>query len=298
MALTPCPRCGNPVPDKAPKCPKCGMNLNGQPNNSNPNPSPNPSPNSNNKKRRTWIWIIVILVLIVLIAIEAIYLYCDNKAQEQEQMRIEAEQHRRDSIAAEQARLEAEAREAAEQARRDSIDWVSFTTPDLTLLDLHGHVKSVTLSGDVNINLIDYCSKKFNLNENGEITNLVATRNKDGQITSIKKKYQHDDYDIINIKWSGTFPKHISGNGIDWGSDETLTYSNGTLCSVYSNSWNECYSSTTTQTVSPTEFDNYGNWTKANLKINETSDGRDCGEGIEKKSYTKTVRRTITYYPR
>ena len=293
MALIPCPHCGRPVSDKAPKCPHCGASLASAPNNFD-----HDSDSNGNNPRGPWLWIIIALIIIALIAVAAAlyYNHTETQKREQERQRIEAEQARRDSVAAEIARLKAE---AAEQARRDSIEWVNFTTPDLILLDLHGHVKSVSVSGDFYITTYSI-SQSFNLDENGKITNLILSRNSNGQITSIKKKCElmPDDYDQYTIKWTGETPSHLSGNGIDWASDESLTYSNNRLISSYSDDYAECWHFMTTNSISPTECDEYGNWTKATVKTNVTQDGHECGEGIEKNTHTKTVRRTITYYPR
>ena len=297
MALIPCPNCGRPVSDKAPQCPHCGAPLASDPNNFDHDPDSN-----HNNPRGPWIWIIIALIIIALIAVAAAlyYKHTETQKREQERQRIEAEQHRRDSIAAEQARLEAEAAAAAEQARCDSLEWVNFTTPDLILLDLHGHVKSVSVSGDIYMTTLYSFSQSFNLDENGKITNLILSRNSNGQITSIKKKceYMPDYYDQLTIKWTGETPSQLNGNGIDWASEQSLTYSNNRLISSYSDDYAECWHFMTTNSISPTECDEYGNWTKATVKTNVTQDGHECGEGIEKNTYSKTVRRTITYYPR
>ena len=294
MALIPCPHCGRPVSDKAPKCPHCGASLASAPKNFD-----HDSDSNGNNPRGPWLWIIIALIIIALISVAAAlyYNHTETQKREQERQRIEAEQARRDSVAAEIARLKAE---AAEQARRDSIEWVNFTTPDLILLDLHGHVKSVSVSGNVYITTLYSISQSFNLDKNGKITNLILSRNSNGQITSIKKKskYWPDFYDQYTIKWTGETPSLLSGNGIDWASEQSLTYSNNRLISTYSENDAEGWNFMTTKSISPTECDEYGNWTKATVKINEIRDGDIHGEGIEKNTYTETVRRTITYYPR
>lgn len=339
MALFICPNCGNMISDKAPVCPKCGLAnphshisdsssapntppLPPQPYNTSSadvpaEHSPLPYPedngytpysndnfnssnnNGNNNRSNRALWIVIIILLIAAAGIGTYY-YIDNKNQQKREETERREQHRRDSIAAEEARAEALARLAAlEKQRLDSIEWYSFTSPDLTLLDLHGHVKSVSYTGDVNLTLINYFSNNFNINEDGNITNLTITRNNQGQITTIKKRsdYMPDYYEQISIKWSGNTPKTLSGNGIDWASDEMLTYSNGSLVSTSSESGAEGYYFSSTSTVSPLEFDNYGNWTVANITHNEVVDGSDHGEDIETNSSSYTIRRNITYYP-
>lgn len=351
MAQIICPNCGNLIPDKAAVCPVCGQNspLNptidsvpppvmstNTPADHQPLPHPkkkhfspynigNNDEKHNNRGNRgnrgksnrvVWIWIIILLLAGGGIGT---YLYLDNKNKSKQNEHDRQEQLRRETIAGENARDEkarAEARaraeaEARKQMRRDSLDWYSFTSPDLNLLDVHGHVKSLDYSFSDDKSgpyFIFKFQQNFKFNEQGILSNITATRNNLDQITDIKQNLNDEYYsDFLNmsIEWSGDFPYIIRGYTTYYNETSTLNYINGRLKSINSD-YGTQYDTSIKQTIeiNPETIDRHGNWTTARVVVNgivETYEWSDVMQEEFTKSqevyYTYTIIREIEYYP-
>lgn len=204
MALIKCPHCGSQVSDKAHRCPKCGKLVNNpEVKQESPAKTPLTPPVVNQQEptedttydydneideshgsRRKWL--IITAAAIVMAIIAGVLLYnSHSNAVEAERMAAAAEQARQDSIA------------AAEQARQDSIEAARANriTPDLTLFEVKGMVKSIDYTNAV----MPLSMKSVNFDEDGNWVNYSALNDFD--------KYPHDSqYVKISRDGSG----HIS----------------------------------------------------------------------------------------
>lgn len=89
MAIIKCPECGNPVSDKAPICPKCGVEIAGKikPATTTPPPVPPTSetdrpqrPDNEKKKKDTKNLLIICLVIALVVCAAGFYFYHDAQA--------------------------------------------------------------------------------------------------------------------------------------------------------------------------------------------------------------------------
>lgn len=343
MALFICPNCGNMISDKAPVCPKCGLanphsHISDSPSTPNTPPPPpqpyntpsadvpaehsplpypedngytpygndnfnSPNNNDNNNRSNRALWIVIIILLIAAAGIGT-YFYIDSKNQQKREETERREQHRRDSIAAEEARLEALARLAAlEKQRLDSIEWYSFTSPDLTLLDLHGHVKSVSYNEQAHeLSYLYTFATSFKLNEQGQLqlSKLSASRNADGQITKVTDPAEFDGH-YMSISWSGNKPETFDGFWVEGGEYGSFEYSDGELKYIQSTGGGEGCSFSENTSITHLETDDHGNWTKIKLSINGTNECEDAYDYqyFHQEPYSNTIiiTRRIEYYP-
>lgn len=93
MAIIKCPECGNPVSDKAPYCPKCGIEIAGKIKSQTMTPPPVPpaekpsnsqSPKDENKKNGTRNVLIVCLVIALIACGLALYFYHDAQSSKEQ----------------------------------------------------------------------------------------------------------------------------------------------------------------------------------------------------------------------
>ena len=93
MAIIKCPECGNPVSDKAPYCPKCGIEIAGKIKSQSMTPPPVPpaeklsnsqSPKDENKKNGTRNVLIVCLVIALIACGLALYFYHDAQSSKEQ----------------------------------------------------------------------------------------------------------------------------------------------------------------------------------------------------------------------
>ena len=164
---------------------------------------------------------------------------------------------------------------ASEQEVAEAPEVQEFTTPDLTLLEVKGHVKSVQKEG--------YDDKTtFNAEGLIEATGNYARlkRDSDGRISS----WGYDEYFVT---WENNLPKTFKTRESDGSvSIDTYTYDeSGLLVKSETNaeypgdeSWHGVY----TYTYSPEDFDAHGNWLKRQAK------------SVDGKNYTEA--RVIEYY--
>lgn len=155
MALINCPQCGHMISDKAKACPKCGYVLN--------NEQAKPVENIDDEESESQFddctpqqggglkWILIVLAILVIGGGVGYYFYADNKAKKE--IALAAEQARLDSIEA--ARLDS--------IRQDSIAFYEFTSNDLKIFDVKGHVQEMTIASRVYPSTLpfDYCSAYF-----------------------------------------------------------------------------------------------------------------------------------------
>ncbi len=324
MALIICKGCGGRVSTRATVCPKCGCpvgeSLGGQPeetlrdsatgNESTSNttsvskakPSARPSvapmlPDDNKPKRSPWA--VVAIVLVIIAAAGVGYFAYDKHQKALAEEAAIAEQHRQDSIAEVKALAE-----LAEAARQDSLKKVNFSTPDLSLFDLHGDVKTVNCSPFANLGVrceeVMLCNEaKHSFTEDGTLSNAKQSllgerikRDSEGRIIESESgdpdgaAYQ---YNAESFKWRdgkvyethtryGTYNHIYDSNGLV--KEETFSeggfggFSEGKT--VYSNY----------------VVDEVGNWVERKYVTKGTINT------FEEKpfSYSAVQRRTLTYY--
>lgn len=302
MALIPCPRCGRPVSDKARQCPHCGALF----------PLPGNMPTDQSRKDRpknkSALWVILSIAACILIAAGAYFFFINDGSSVNDHTNssksmsslysdsIPAADEKSSTAILNEAQFEADAQKSATQARNEATEWDDFTTPDLVLLDLHGHVKSVDYADDgfyFNKYLFLLSEDKYNLDQKGRITNLNCVRNNKNQIAKI---YDPDGSSELELSWQGNFPEIINYNGINEGGDARLYYYHDQLKYFATNCIGGSGGFVTREriVISPIKFDNRGNWTKAEIII----EGSSTAASTQKTNEKETIERTITYYPK
>jgi len=265
MALINCPQCGHTISDKAKQCPNCGCEIAPADNGLQPPYDPEdiePQPKSNLK------WLLIAIAVVLVGGAAGYYFYSEHKRQEE--ANLAAEQARLDSLAlaqAEAARLDS--------IRQDSIERRNFTTPDLVFMELHGHVAQCYWKSEAR-NSKRYTGT-FDFSEDGSLTSRGVSRNKAGQIKTMK---HYTVYDSISRAYSYTWTNgrpsklyyrlYINDYGYRDNTSGTITfhYDNDGLLAKLTETQNSIeadsnYAIRNIQTVySDYEFDKLGNWTK------------------------------------
>lgn len=301
MALIPCPRCGNQISDKAAKCPHCGfkpstektkMTLHDDTCNQEPHKS------SNTQNKLLLIFLSVITIAIICAGVWLGIDYKQKKDVEAENLRLEQlrrEQIRQDSIIA--ARKEAARQDSI---RQDSIARRNFTSPDLALNELHGHVKRCVWSrvSDWDYQTVfSYTYDGVLVNSKGEFYHKY-TRNKQGQIISDQEEFCETAY-----KW---FKNRVSSSQMVWCEYETA-YGDGATHYFYDNDGILVYTTTdggdgenglmrNMKTVfSDYKFDEMGNWISRKGTTTYQDDEFRVGNWKNHKEVHKEMR-VITYF--
>jgi len=248
------------------------------------------------KKANPWLWAIPVAIIVLLIGggIYA-YFYMQHK-HEKEQAELREEQE-----AEEEARLEREKAIADSIAYNDSLR-LNFTSPDLAMFNLKGHVKSVmtkrdNYDGGQSIMLMLFNDKNISFDYDGNCTSLASelgsattpsiSRSGD-YITDIDFNYSYDSEDDYSFTWSGnriTNAKNIFNNGSY--SDSYTAYDGNDPASISQTyTWTSDYDSyssnkhTITFTITYSDRDEYGNWTKAQVS----------GSGTETRKWSEEER--------
>lgn len=179
MALIKCKKCGHPISDKAIVCPKCGAknivdkiqsfgeeaSLPRAENTTNKQVEKITETNIELSKKQKFPYLFLILtVLAILGGCMGYFLYTDHQNKVAE-ARFQ-EQQRQDSIAAVQ--LEAV---RLDSIRQDSIEFINFSTSDLTFFELHGKVKSVYYDSLYEAVAEIFNNSYFEFDENGNLMN-------------------------------------------------------------------------------------------------------------------------------
>ena len=277
--------------DRANECPKCGYSLQST-------QQDHESAVSKPKSKHAGLWITVAVVLFALLGGGCYWWFADSKAK-----KANAAQEAATALA-ERQRLA----EEAEAARQDSI-LKNFTTPDLMLFDLHGHVKSVTVSD----NQSDKFNPVYSLARYGEDTSFTPHGNYDSSGWSLKRygsteiskvsrkmdlgngNYQVDPYDGFTYIWKDGRIVKVDWNESDSGGSYNLDYDNdGRVIKATASSGAENCSSDYTVTFDYIKIDDMGNWTSRTVNVVETTKCEDCLP--ETKRYKITETRKITYY--
>lgn len=178
MALIRCKNCGHQISDKAKNCPKCGTeNVIDESKSSSDETLPLPShieeqtdptdevsqveDTENNHKT---LYLLPTLLILLIGCSVGYYFYIDHQNRIAENLRLE--QLRKDSIVAAE-------REAArlDSLRQDSIEFINFSTSDLTFFELHGKVKSVYYDSLYEAVAEIFNNSYFEFDENGNLMN-------------------------------------------------------------------------------------------------------------------------------
>ena len=302
MALIQCPECGGNMSDHSPNCPHCGrpngalnnapceteqsqaqapQNQQGQCDDGNPSCCQQPS-NSNRKTLRA-VLVAAIAVLAVIAAYEGFTLYGANKQAKELREKEMADSMNRAKAAAESAAKAAEARQ------RDSLEWVNYSTPDLSFFEVHGHVKT--------LKIVNNGTVTFSFSNDGT---LLTINGHDAFTVPNTEVY----YDYVTYVKKGN--KIVADQGWECGTEYTwdgdhVSFENGGAESmnwktVYAYDANGRLERTTTyeseegsdepetKTVSTFSYlkdDMYGNWVE---RIRKNKNGQT------------TIKRVITYY--
>lgn len=340
MALISCPRCGNDISDKAPVCPKCGLptphsylsdksstteqrsldsNQNSKGNASNLNNSSS-SPSTPDNNRRRLIYLIIIPIFFGLIAAIAIYIFAtrqdDNPENQNQKDLILSEKEYCDSIISDHSSsdysssehsdysytsLDEDALKSLEQARREATSYDDFTTPDLILFDLHGHVKSVSFGFSSSLYYFLAISEEFHFNKNGTLTqqsgkdHISIRRNTHSQPIELE-----NDPIKLSIKWNNNFPSNCELSSFNEGQEVSLSYYHGQLKKIESRylGGNGGFTTTEAAIITPIQFDDHGNWIKAKIRTVGYEGGGNSLENYKPIDEENTISRTITYYSR
>ncbi len=305
MALINCPQCGHSISDKAKQCPNCGCEIASADNGLQPPYDPEdiePQPKSNLK------WLLIAIAVVIVGGAAGYYLYSEHKRQEE--ANLAAEQARLDSLAlaqAEAARLDS--------IRQDSIERRNFTTPDLVFKELHGHVAQCYWKSEARNSYI--YTGTFDFSEDGLLTSRGISRNKEGQIKTMK---EYTDYDSISkvysYTWANDKPSKLYYQSYGYSDDSgsmTFHYDNdGLLVKLTEARKDDGFTTTrNNQTVySDYEFDEMGNWIKRKVtwsyewKNNYTYNSKDPYRPVveyedswHKVGDSCIEIRAITYYP-
>ena len=333
MALIKCPSCGKNISDKAPYCPHCGLILSKQdaPGKSNLPDAPtmpseipenmeytdpsiyddNPEP----RKDRRLILIVVIFLVLLAGGTTSYYFYAKKKAQ----TAAFAEKARLDSIAAvEAARLDSIA--AVEAARLDSIRqdsiYRNFSTYDLAVFNLHGHVKSVKLiEGEIGMTTFEIFAEEskedyYSFDVNGNCTTpkkrpdeyfLGFKYDKQGKIVG-SRFVESGGCPTHEIKWDKNMRviREFSSYGMHWIEYEYRYSETGDLLSVrIQEVGNQQFQDVKSVIFTILERDRWGNWTKRKASISGRSEHYDYESGrtiSEPYSETRIDSRIIEYY--
>ncbi len=302
MALTNCPQCGHTISDKAKQCPNCGCEIASADNELQQPPYDpediEPKPKSNLK------WLLIAIAVVLVGGAAGYYFYSEHKRQEE--ANLAAEQARLDSIAlaqAEAARLDS--------LRQDSIERRNFTTPDLALMELHGHVTQCYWKSEARNS--ERYTGTFDFSEDGSLTSRGISRNKAGQIKTMKYYTEYDSISkVYSYTWANDRPSKVYYQiyypyDIDSGS-LTFHYDNDGLLIKLTEARKEYpdISYRNDQTVySDYEFDEMGNWIKRKVSWSyEWKNNYSYGKGdyYYEDSWHKVGDscieiRAITYYP-
>ncbi|MCI6160263.1 MAG: hypothetical protein MR681_02860 [Prevotella sp.] len=205
------------------------------------------------------------------------------------------------------------------QMVQDSLDYVNFTTPDLMLFNVKGHVKEVdydevapcVITFDEN-GLVSSCpchdeDLDFTFKDGKAIgKNFSSKRNAKNQLTryayepNIRENYWYLDVYEMTYNDKGQV-KTIEHGGWETDSKQTFTYNAEGLCTQIVHDYGiEATSGVRTITYTYTKFDSHGNWTERNAKTHEeeTNEWKDDGTPIKKVNDWESVeKRSITYYP-
>jgi len=193
------------------------------------------------------------------------------------------EQTRLDSIAV--ADSVAAVRKAEAKRVSDSLRWVNFKSPDLTFFELHGHVKTVSYGKD---EVIEFSRDGKFIKDNGRDPFRTGTITEFESPDEYKRNAQGYISEVGGWEWGteyfwadGRVVKESGGaEAFEW---EYLYHydSNGLLVSLSGTEGEfEEPKTSVKYTVTYSEFDEYGNWTKRHV-----SSGRN-------------TQRSITYYER
>lgn len=302
MALIKCPGCGQLVSDKAKSCPRCGFLIADEPefNHSQDDDYDTPERGSVMK------WVLISAAAVAVIAALCVYIYIDAKSDTQPH-------HNEDEISEttdETSQVDAAELEAT---RQDSIKWVNFTTPDLALFELHGHVKSVSgyqpLASDV-FGEYNYENPLFSFDYDGNTKKrqrddyfLGFKADSKGRITS-GVFAESGGYPTLELKWNDN--DKLTSCSSSYGSNNGIakyTYDkNGDLIKAhFEEHANQGYEHIEDVTYKILERDKFGNWTKRQMSTKITKGHDDietCQHVEEHNSQTKIETRTITYHDR
>ncbi len=219
-----------------------------------------------------------------------------------------------------------EASTAQEQA---PVQIDTLHTPDLTLFELQGPVKSVK-SGDSENEILN--DLELNFDEHGRLTKMneysISYESNPNGVVEIKSKYLKGK-EIVERDKEGRLLAVAAGEGCGGSVGYYFTYKKGKL-TEYRYEYSECYLTsyevevkgydaqgriskdecgmcdedagcvemTTTYTI--TKTDEWGNWTERKAKIHSVITEYEEGYGDEcttsTKNMTVTEKRTITYY--
>ena len=279
------------------------------------------------KKSNPWLWIVP-GIIILLLAGGGVYAYYYIKDKEEKQ-RKELQAEKEAAEAEEAARQKAIADSIAEveriQAMNDSLR-VNFRTPDLDMLGLKGHVKSIhtkvgytegnydVLCMLLNETTIDYdydgsfSNLGGNLNRYGNSRPSIG-RNSEGKVNEV---VYHNDYntDTYTFNWNGDYLSSVkdSSDGSVWNQTNSGgSYSNPASSTFTYHDSDNTYRVSVSFTYSYSDFDEYGNWRKATVsatgtRIYESEEWDEYYEVWNRRTnrddlnYNYTIERFINYH--
>ena len=180
---------------------------------------------------------------------------------------------------------------------------IKFSSPDLSLFNLHGPVKELVVSytglRDGATSLFEHPddSKVYRFTEDGEWLHdfYQVKRNSNGYITSVYKDseayyYPYDNYWYVGqFSWNG---KNLRSFDLYPISSE-FSYKDGKISEISTSSVQSMISSDKIK-LSKFRYDEYGNWISCNWKEKVTTEFYDSIP--ETKTYSGTMNRRIEYY--
>lgn len=288
------------ISDKAKACPKCGYVLN--------NEQAKPVENIDDEESESQFddctpqqggglkWILIVLAILVIGGGVGYYFYADNKAKKE--IALAAEQARLDSIEA--ARLDS--------IRQDSIAFYEFTSNDLKIFDVKGHVQEMTIASRVYPSTLPFDYRSAYFSYDGEVQLCAGLedpiRNNDGRI----EKYFEGDSNSTNVilEWNDgrivkTTRKYNDSSNLEYICTPTYQDERVVSCYTVRNQFGKVDSERTT-TIEYLSNDEFGNWTSCLVKEDAYyPDGiynHQTRERIFSKHFTDTLKREIKYYSR
>lgn len=154
----------------------------------------------------------------------------------------------------------------------------SFTTPDLILCDVKGHVKEIIQNGDWLVARFNKEGALMNYHDRDRISNVE--RDEKGRLVAFLGG------DWMKVEWTGDWPSSINGSMNEWSNTETYTRDDdGRIVKIiyhYEFAGESPETKIGTIEYGADSFDSQGNWIKRTVIY---SDGNK-----------ETEERTITYF--
>lgn len=188
----------------------------------------------------------------------------------------------------------------------------SFTSPDLEMFNLHGHVQSVTytsemffpsfyggLKSSINFDTEGRCTNIKDLFQKsvGENGNVQVSRNEKNQI--IELNLPNLDYPFeYKFGWSDGHLISCENSVWESYSDMKIFYENDVPESVSEKGGVEGMEFESNATYSNFVYDEMGNWISCDYKFTTKSWDFDSPYDVETQHFNETIKRKITYYPR